>query len=219
VNEQEAMQRATLERLSEKWAKQGYQVFIEPRGEIVPSFLQRYLPDAILVRDDDKVIVEAIRKGQRNAEEKVKQLKALIEGQHAWRLEIVYSGEEVDSMRQVDRRVIADTLSSAIRLSQAEPRAALLLLWASTEAAARVLFPSQTNRPQSPGRVIELLAGNGEVTPSEAQVLRNLMQARNRIVHGELDVALDLNSLMTMHDIVKRLLEGNASAQEADVQH
>lgn len=207
MNEYEATERATLEQLSRTWEAQGFQVYLQPSGKSVPEFLQRYKPDAILIRGEERVIVEAIRKGQPHAEEKVRRLQSLMLGQTGWRLEIVYSGEEVDAVKTVDKKSIRSALLSADGLARLEPRASLLMMWAALEAVARNLFPSQTNRPQSPGRVVELLAGSGEITPSEAQLLRGLMQLRNRVIHGELDATVRLDDLTEMHRIVSQLAQ------------
>lgn len=207
MNDQEASERATLERLSKNWSAQGFQVLLEPRGSSVPDFLQKYRPDAILSKDGKKVIVEIIRKGHPNAEEKIRRLKTLIEGQKEWRLEVVYSGEQVDAVRKVEQYSILEAASSAESLLESEPRAALLLMWATLEATARSLFPNQTNRPQSPGRVIELLAGSGEVTPAEASLLQRLMQWRNKLVHGDLDIVVVPSDVNEMVKIVRQLVE------------
>lgn len=211
MNEQEATERATLEKLSNNWKAQGFEVFLEPSKNLVPEFLQRYRPDAILIRGEEKVVVEAIRKGQPHAEEKVRRLQALLKGHEGWRLEIVYSGEEVDAVKTMGNESIRNALVSAESLVVAEPRASLLLMWAALEAVARNLFPSQTNRPQSPGRVIELLAGSGEVTPSEAELLRGLMQLRNRVIHGELDAVVGPKDLAEMNRIVGQFVKSGKS--------
>ena len=207
MNDQQASEYETLERLSQAWIGKGFQVLLQPRKNSVPDFLHSYRPDAILTKDGEKIIVEVVRKGQAHTEEKIERLKSLIEGHKGWRLEVVYSGEEVESLERVQRQSIIDTVSSAEKLSVAEPRASLLLMWAALEATARNLFPNQTHRPQTPGRVIELLAGSGEVTPSEARILRNLMQLRNRVIHGELEAEVKQSDLQDMNQIARQLVE------------
>ncbi|WP_444461075.1 hypothetical protein [Rhodobacter capsulatus] len=186
---------------------QGFQVFIQPSGKLLPDFLQRYRPDALLLKEDDKVLVEVVRKGQPHAEARVRRLKELIADQSEWRLEVVYSGENVLAVRRVALESILETLGSAEDLLTKEPRASLLLFWASLEATARNLFPNQTSRPQSPGRIIELLAGSGEVTPSEAQSLRQLMDLRNRVIHGELNAVVKPSDIKPMLQLVRQILE------------
>lgn len=206
MSETEESERATLEKMSKIWTDQGFQVFIQPSGSILPDFLQRYKPDAVLLKGDDKVLVEVIRKGQPHAEERVRRLKGLIANQNEWRLEVVYSGENVLAVRRVGLDRIIESLESAENLLTKEPRASLLLLWASLEATVRNIFPNQTSRPQSPGRIIELLAGSGEVTPSEAQGLRQLMNLRNRVIHGELNAVVRSSEIKPMLQMVRQLV-------------
>lgn len=207
MSETKETERATLEKMSKIWTDQGFQIFIQPSASILPDFLQKYRPDALLIKDGDKVLVEVIRKGQPHVEERVRRLKELLANQNEWRLEVVYSGENVPAVRRVGLDEIRASLDSAEGLLAKEPRASLLLLWASLEAAARNIFPDQTSRPQSPGRIIELLAGRGEVTPSEAQNLRQLMNLRNRIIHGELNATVRPNEINQMLQLVRQLVE------------
>lgn len=207
MNEKEETERATLEKMFKIWTDQGFQVFLQPSGKLLPDFLQRYRPDALLLKDDDKVLVEVVLKGQPHAEKRVSRLKELIANQNEWRLEVVYAGENVSAVRRVTLEKILESLGSAEDLLTKEPRASLLLFWASLEATARNFFPSQTSRPQSPGRIIELLASSGEVTPSEAQELRHLMNLRNRVIHGELNAVVKPSEMKPMLQLVRQLLK------------
>jgi uncharacterized protein YutE (UPF0331/DUF86 family) len=81
---------------------------------------------------------------------------------------------------------IEQTVANLDKLADA--RAALLLAWASLEAIARNLEPSETTRPQTPGRVVELLAAGGFVTPTQAELLRNMADIRNQVIHGNVDL-------------------------------
>ena len=205
MSETEETERAILEKMSKIWTDQGFEVFLRPPGGILPDFLKKYRPDALLLKDDDKVLVEVIRKGRPHVEERIRRLKALIDNQSDWRLEVVYSGENVSAVRAVGLDKILESLESAEDLLIKEPRASLLL-WASLEATARNIFPTQTSRPQSPGRIIELLAGSGEVTLSEAQRLRHLMSLRNRVVHGELDAVARPSEIKSTIQLVRQLV-------------
>lgn len=207
MSDMKETERATLEKMSKIWTDQGFQIFIQPSKDALPDFLQSYIPDAILIKDDDKVLVEIIQKGQPHAEERIRRLKELISNQSEWRLEVVYSGADVPAVKRVGLEDIRGSLESAEELLAKEPRASLLLLWASLEAAARNIFPNQMSRPQSPGRIIELLAGSGEVTPYEAQNLRHLMNLRNRVIHGELNTAVRPNEIKQMLQLVRQLVE------------
>lgn len=207
MNEYAANEQATLERMAKKWKEQGFEVYLEPIGSIVPPFLERSRPDAILIRDNERIVVEVIRKGQPHLEKKIEQIQSLFSGRSDWRFEVVYAGEQVDAVPHVERSVILSTLDSANSLMAVDVRASLLLLWASLEAVARNFFERQTIRPQSPGRIVELLAGSGNITPSEAKLLRRLVQARNRVIHGELNTSIEADDVKLMKSIVTNLAQ------------
>lgn len=182
----EGPEHALLDEHEPRWVAQGYRLIRHPRGKEVPHFLGHFMPDAILVGREPKLVVEVIRKGARNAEEKVRRLKALIGNRQDWRLEILYAGEAERAVEPTTLEAIDGVIATARRLSGEEPQAALMLIWAGLEAIARLLEPQSTTRPQTPGRVVELLAGAGHIAPSEAQLLRAAVAIRNQFIHGNL---------------------------------
>jgi uncharacterized protein YutE (UPF0331/DUF86 family) len=87
------------------------------------------------------------------------------------------------------RETIAAHLKEVSQLLDAgfvEP--AMLLSWAALEAIGRKLMAKELSRPQTPGRLIQILAREGYVTPDEADILRRLAETRNRFIHGVLTV-------------------------------
>lgn len=191
----------TLQRLATKWRSEGYEVVLEPRGEIVPSFLQRYKPDAILTRGNEKLVVEVVKKGLPHIRQKIEHISTLFEKQQEWKFEVVYSGEAINVVPGASIDEIRVTIDRAKTLARTDIQASLLLTWASLEAIVRRFFPKQASRPQSPGRVVELLASVGKVTPVEAELLRKLMKQRNEFVHGALGTSVESGDLLEMQKI------------------
>jgi uncharacterized protein YutE (UPF0331/DUF86 family) len=70
-------------------------------------------------------------------------------------------------------------------------RAALMIAWAALEAAGRAILPQDLARPQAANKLIEVLASEGVVTPTEADSLRKAIGLRNSITHGHF--AVDIN--------------------------
>lgn len=66
----------------------------------------------------------------------------------------------------------------------------MLIAWATFEAVGRKVMPKEFERPQSPGRLVQVLAQEGHITPDEGDALRQLVDMRNRFIHGELTVAI-----------------------------
>ena len=87
----------------------------------------------------------------------------------------------------------------------AEP--ALLLAWAAMEAVARSAARDVFAKPQSPARIVETLAMEGYITPSEADRARELVAKRNRLVHGDLKVRASDREIEDFVDIIERLRE------------
>jgi uncharacterized protein YutE (UPF0331/DUF86 family) len=84
------------------------------------------------------------------------------------------------------------------------------------EAAARGLIPGNLGRPQTPERLLEILASEGYITPGEADALRTLGQLRNDAAHGRLDAAITRDQLADLVSVTRTLLElseGGAAPQ------
>jgi hypothetical protein len=121
-------------------------------------------------------------------------------------IEISVSGTPVATM---SKSTIADSLKSmknALATDGASPDI-LLRGWATCEALARYLLPTFFSKPQSPGRIIERLAFEGFITPSEADVLRKLAKIRNSFVHGDLEQAVVISDLETFIQILTILFD------------
>jgi hypothetical protein len=215
MNEQQLSEQEALDQHEPTWIAQGYKLIRKPRASDLPSFLGRYVPDAFLIGENHKVIVEVIHKGSPHAERKVRDLRSLLAGHEDWRLEVVFTGSESAALPTVGAEALRVSLLRVRGLAASEPEAALLLLWATIEAVARRLEPSRTAKPQSPGRVVELLAGAGHVTPTEASILRESVRWRNRLIHGDLTITVTIEQINQVISAVESLLsqiEGGAGS-------
>ncbi|WP_365948185.1 hypothetical protein [Tardiphaga sp.] len=61
--------------------------------------------------------------------------------------------------------------------------------------------------PQTQGRLVQVLAGEGYVTPDEADFLRRSASLRNRLIHGELSTHVDGSTVGTFLGILESLAE------------
>ena len=117
----------------------------------------------------------------------------LFEGHPDWELRIILVAPTTEAKNPVRQSfsTIGEKLTEVETLVTKEHYdAAFLLGWAVLEAIARAAVQDAFDRPQTPGRVVETLAAKGVLTPKEADTLRLLIEKRNRLVHGELDVAV-----------------------------
>lgn len=171
--------------------------------------MQASPPDAIALRKDRKLAIEVARKGARSAK-RLAELRKVRSGHQDWELRVYWvspanAPEPIDgaSRRDIDHAIgWIDQLMNEGLLAPA-----LLMSWATLEALGRTLLPERLVRPQTPGRLVEVLATDGYVTPSEADRLRELARVRNRLIHGGLQVKIASKDIKAFRGILKGLLD------------
>jgi len=135
-------------------------------------------------------------------------LKERFEHSLDWDLRVYYArpSDERGSLEVVSKAEINGSLATVGKLIElGERKAALLMSWATFEAIGRALLPKRFERPQSPGRLIEVLAMDGQLLPNEADTLRTLADLRNRLIHGKLDVEVPVEDLRKFIGILNSL--------------
>lgn len=205
--EYETFEDSVLDAHEPKWVADGYRVVRRPSQAALPPFLHGFTPDALLIGREPKVVVEVVAKGDINVPRKMDDLKKRLRGHEDWRVEVLFAGQAPAQLRSMTLRSLEDAVATVRRLADDEPRGALLLAWATIEAVARYLEPERTKRPQSPARVVEVLASGGHITPSQAQTIRDAIKDRNNIVHGELDIRPSKEAIAGLAEIVEHVLE------------
>ena len=177
-----------LEALEPRLRQQGYTVIREPSPEQRPSFLKDIQPDAIAIGRKPFLVIQVLPRRSGSADTKVAQLQGLFEGQDDWRLEVVYAAPDGTPLEAVTSEDIRAALDQARRLADTEPKAGLLVAWATLEAIARILEPTLASRSLSSGSLVDLLIANGHVPQSEGARLRRLGDLRNKVTHGQINV-------------------------------
>jgi hypothetical protein len=193
----ETTERALLEVVTARYKAEGFDVFVEPSQALLPPFMQEYRPDAVAIGPGKKVAIEIARAGERSAD-KLKRLHERFSGHDDWEFVVLYvtPGAGTERMEVAPVDAIRRAIQSVTDLRSAgQPTAALVLGWSALEATARALMPDRLARPQPPASLIEVLAGEGYITPSEADSLRIAAGARNDAAHGQLDVAVESKHL------------------------
>jgi hypothetical protein len=196
-----------LESLRPRFEAEGFDVFLHPSPSILPPFMKGYRPDAIALSPQKKIAIEVIRPVE-NAD-KIKELQKLIDQHSDWELRVVRvppGGPKVIDI--ASRSSIYGAIGRVLELRKSDQLVpALVMSWAVVEAIGRALLPEKFGRPQTPGRLVELLAYEGYLSPDDADVVRPLIAPRNEAVHGALDTALDEHSLDQFIAILRRLAE------------
>jgi hypothetical protein len=105
-------------------------------------------------------------------------------------------------------REIAQHLDEMHALSiNGHTTASLILGWSVLEALVRRAVKERVSKPQRPGSVLEMLAFEGYVTPSQADRIRPLIVQRNRLVHGEFRDKPDAATIEDFFNIVQYVYE------------
>jgi uncharacterized protein YutE (UPF0331/DUF86 family) len=204
----EVAEAAVLDSVVPQLEAEGFEVYRQPTAHLLPPFMQAHSPDAIALRKDRKLAIEVVRKGS-HSEKKLTQLRELLSDHHDWELRVYWvspssTPEVVEgaSRRDIDFAIASvDQLANEGRLAPA-----LLMSWATLEALGRALLPESFVRPQTPGRLVEVLAADGYITPSDADRLRELGRVRNQLIHGGLQVKIASKDIKSFLAILKTLL-------------
>ena len=84
---------------------------------------------------------------------------------------------------------------------------AFLMAWGTMEGVARAVAPDMFVKVQTPGRIVETLAMDGYIMPSEADAVRRLVHKRNKLIHGQLDVSVDRTEIEDFVGTIERLYQ------------
>jgi hypothetical protein len=204
----ETIETYVLENLVPRFVAEGFDVFVHPPPAILPSFMKSYRPDANALRGNKKIAIEVVQPGQ-GVNKKNEGLQEAIAQHSDWEFRVVYAAPlTAESIDVAPRSSIDRAVARVIELKTTGQNApALVMAWATLEAVGRALLPEKFSRPQSPERLMEVLASEGFLTPNEADMLRPAISLRNATVHGGLDSAVDERLLDQFIAILRTLAD------------
>jgi hypothetical protein len=202
-------EREMLERVVPKLQAEGYEVYLHPNRPLLPPFLAGYVPDAVALGRGKNIAVEVLKKSP-EATRRLKRIQALFEGQDKWELRVVWvAPASAKEPLQVQTSEIIKQRIREVRALAAQDHLgpSLLLAWATFEALARAVVSGGFERPQSPGRLVQVLAQDGYLTPTEADQLRRLAEKRNKLIHGELQARVSKAEVERFARVLDKMLE------------
>lgn len=204
------LERAASDEISLRYEARGYRKVPSPGATPLPSAIGTYRPDLVLEKDGRFLAVEIKSRRIASLAKQLDELRRRFERDQRWGFEVVYLDDM--NLRQGPPVQNRDQIEAALREAQGlvhagQLRPAFLIIWATFEAAARVLEEGSFERPQTPGRLVTVLAEKGHVTTDEAEQLRRLASTRNALVHGELSVGLTEDDCLTLISIVETVLK------------
>jgi uncharacterized protein YutE (UPF0331/DUF86 family) len=149
--------------------------------------------------------------------------RAEVIGKHpGWRFDLVVLNEG-DSIRRITRGArepsnyeIDEAIANAESLlSVGQTRAALIIAWATLEAAMRkVCSNCELYMPKTtPTELIRTLYGNGILSREEFDLLRDGYRLRSEVVHGLVSPPVDQSVVMGIIVTIRRLLTGKPDAK------
>jgi uncharacterized protein YutE (UPF0331/DUF86 family) len=198
-----------LESLLPRYEAEGFDVFVHPSPSILPPFMQDYRPDAVALRRDRKIAIEVVRP-EGNSSKKVQDLQSLFAPHRDWELRVFYVSPrtQAKAIEVATRKAIDESIRVVLALkSDGRLLPTLVMAWATLEAIGRALLPDQLRRPQTPERLVEVLAAEGYLTLDEANTVRTAISLRNAAVHGGLDVPVDERLLERFVGILQTLAD------------
>jgi len=197
-----------LEREVARLESEGYDVFLQPRAPLVPEFLGDYVPDAVATGHGKKIVLE-VAKPSKAESEKLKEVAARFAKQREWEFKVLLVSPTSlgEALPVQTHQAIDGALEEIERLGQDAnaSRAAFLLAWATLEAEGRASVEGKFDRPQTPGRLVQVLSQEGLLTPSEADQMRVLSDKRNRLIHGDLGTEISKDDLGSLIHVLRRL--------------
>lgn len=203
-----------LERLRERYEREGYRFFAYPIRDLIPPFLAGYRPDAIALREKGGIIIELKAGDSPSRDHRLAEIARRFEGQTDWTFKIFVDNQfnEPESLPEAaSEDEIAVQLAEIDELtSSGHIRAAFVLGWAALEAATRRLLQKDAKwaeRPMRPSDIPELLAHNGHVDQLDARRLRDLVALRNATLHGDLKRRVDREDVTLLQRTVRSLIQ------------
>jgi hypothetical protein len=169
--------------------------------------MRDHSPDAIALREDKKLAIEVLHEGA-PSNRRLDGLRELFSQHKDWELRVYWVSPSSTSQEiaGASRDVIEQSMRAVEELTaDGRTRPALLMGWATFEAIGRAILPEKLQRPQPPGRLTEVLAAEGYITPNEADHLRRLAESRNHLIHGGLETSVSGADLHRFVDVLKTL--------------
>jgi uncharacterized protein YutE (UPF0331/DUF86 family) len=200
-----------LEIITSDLQAEGYVTYRRPVRKFLPEFLRKSEPDAIAIGKEPKLVIEIVREGAAGAA-KIKQLQKALEGQADWQLRVVLDrGQRQADASGATGAEIENAVTNIRSLAASgDDQAALLIAWAAFEALSRNLEPEKFRKPQTPGRLVEILASLGYLRPEDADRLRRLAGTRNALIHGDLSISVQLQDLQFFLRLLESRLASNS---------
>lgn len=204
-----------LEGLRAKYEQQGFTFLVAPDSRDLPDFLGSYIPDALAQKPGLSVAIEVKIQNAATIQNSLQRIRKLFDGRPDWRFDVLFMGTSgaqrlaIPPASPAKLRIRVDEVRQMI--SQGENRAAFVMAWSLLEAALHSKTPTTDSKPHTPGTVLQALAMNGYIDPQLEQRMRSLIDLRNRIVHGDVDVEPTSADVQLVLSAISETIEADAA--------
>ncbi|MEA5533735.1 hypothetical protein [Crocosphaera sp. XPORK-15E] len=201
-------------RIAQKYKEQGYEVWIEP--DAVPFDLSGYRPDLVVKKSDHEGYIIEI-KSQSSKQITIDRYKEIAEivAQHSgWRFLLITGDDQVPINPSNSNSLLSwekiikkrKTVDNLITLEDQE--SAFLILWIILEVllrkqAEKVSIPIERFSPVS---LINHLYSQGELSIEQYNIVINLYNIRNQLVHGFQTVEFNQEILSQLQQLVDQFI-------------
>lgn len=203
-----AQEAQVLESIVPKLVAEGYSVYLRPSASLLPPFMQNYVPNAIALGRPKNLAIEIVSERSPSTDS-LDRIRDRFRDVYDWELRVYYARptEAQNAVEAVSKAAVEASLRTIQKLiADGQMQPALLMAWATLEALGRLLVSRKLSRPQEPQQLVEVLASEGFVTPSEADMLRRIANERNRVAHGSLESGIERTDLVRLTAVLATLL-------------
>lgn len=181
-----------VQQVADEYRGKGYDVVLEPEADQLPTVLAGYRPDIIARRGDETVVVEVKSRHSLRRPPQLEALAKAVRELPGWRFELVVARPDIafplpELTEPWDEDQVSEALHEARQLLRTgHPAAALLLAWAATEAALRLLASKEavTIERWEANALLNGLTTSGVLTRQRYKTLREALELRNAVAHG-----------------------------------
>lgn len=180
-----------IERVATEYGSQGYRVILDPRAAELPPFLAPFAMDVVAFGAAESVVIQ-VREHAALRDPILPLVAQAVHGRPGWRMELVVC----DEARSVYDAEPADPIAPEIAdgffalaeeaLNRVQIEAAMLLGWAATESALRLLAQRYevVLEDKSPSLLVRQLVADGVVDQKRARTFLDALSLRHRLAHG-----------------------------------
>jgi len=104
-----------IKALEEEYHKQGYEVFLEPAPDQLPDFLKSFQPDMIVLKDEEKKVIEVKTRITLSKNPQTREIARLINEQEGWGTDTVVHGYKSDDFKSDIIQKIIDFTEEIIK--------------------------------------------------------------------------------------------------------